>query len=182
MTTETDHKKIIFTGPVGAGKTTAIQTMSDTPIVSTNEGTSDMTKNRQAHTTVAMDYGQIKIGDKEKIHLYGTPGQERFSFMWDILTKGALGLILLLDNSRENPQQDLKFYTNSFKYFIAQGELVIGITRIDEEKSPTIQDYRQWLEEQSIDAPVFSVDAREKQDVSSLVQALLYSIDPGVTK
>lgn len=181
MATDTENKKIIFTGPVGAGKTTAIQAMSDIPIVSTNEGASDMTKSRKSHTTVAMDYGQIKIGEKEKIHLYGTPGQERFNFMWDILTKGALGLILLLDNSRDNPQQDLKFYTNSFKDFIHQGELVIGITRIDEEKNPSINDYRQWLDELSIDAPVFSVDARQRQDVSSLVQALLYSLDPGVT-
>ena len=180
MVTETEHKKIIFTGPVGAGKTTAIQSMSDIPIVSTNEGASDMTKDRKSHTTVAMDYGQIKIGKKEKIHLYGTPGQERFSFMWDILTKGALGLILLIDNSKENPMQDLKFYTTSFKDFINQGELVIGITRIDDDKNPSIKDYRQWLQEQSINAPVFSVDARERQDVSSLVQALLYSLDPGV--
>ncbi len=181
MATETQHKKIIFTGPVGAGKTTAIESMSDIPIVSTNEGASDMTKSRKSHTTVAMDYGQIKIGDKEKIHLYGTPGQERFSFMWDILTKGALGLILLLDNSRDNPQQDLKFYTQSFKEFINNGELVIGITRIDDVTAPSIYEYREWLDEMAIHAPVFSVDARERQDVSSLVQALLFSLDPGVT-
>jgi len=181
MSTETQHKKIIFTGPVGAGKTTAIQSMSDIPIISTNEEASDMTKQRKSQTTVAMDYGQIKIGNKEKIHLYGTPGQERFNFMWDILTKGALGLILLLDNSRDNPQQDLKFYTSSFKDFINQGELVVGITRIDDEKNPNINNYRDWLSELSIQAPVFSVDARERQDVSSLIQALLYTLDPGVS-
>ena len=140
------NKKIIFTGPVGAGKTTAIETMSDIPIVSTNEEASDMAKDRKPQTTVAMDYGRINIGTKEKIHLYGTPGQERFSFMWDILTKGALGLILLLDNSRENPQQDLKFYTNAFKDFIEKGDLIIGVTRMDEVETPTIQDYRMWLE------------------------------------
>ena len=181
MSTETQHKKIIFTGPVGAGKTTAIQSMSDIPIISTNEEASDMTKQRKSQTTVAMDYGQIKIGNKEKIHLYGTPGQERFNFMWDILTKGALGLILLLDNSRDNPQQDLKFYTGSLKDFINQGELVVGITRIDDEKNPNINNYRDWLSELSIQAPVFSVDARERQDVSSLIQALLYTLDPGVS-
>lgn len=174
------NKKIIFTGPVGAGKTTAIQTISDIPIVSTNEEASDMTKDRKPQTTVAMDYGRINIGNKEKIHLYGTPGQERFSFMWDILTKGALGLILLLDNSRDNPQQDLKFYTNAFKEFIDKGDLIIGITRMDEVSSPSIQNYRTWLEELSISAPVFTVDARESQDISSLVQALLYSLDPGI--
>ncbi len=174
------NKKIIFTGPVGAGKTTAIQTMSDIPIVSTNEEASDMTKDRKPQTTVAMDYGRINIGNKEKIHLYGTPGQERFSFMWDILTKGAMGLILLIDNSRENPQQDLKFYTHAFKDFIEKGDLIIGITRMDEVNNPNIDDYRKWLNELSISAPVFTVDARERQDVSALVQALLYSLDPGI--
>jgi hypothetical protein len=174
------NKKIIFTGPVGAGKTTAIQTMSDIPIVSTNEEASDMTKDRKPQTTVAMDYGRINIGNTEKIHLYGTPGQERFSFMWDILTNGALGLILLLDNTRDNPQQDLKFYLQSFKKFIQQGDVIIGVTRMDENKSPTINDYRKWLDQLSVAAPVFTVDARERQDVSVLVQALLYSLDPGV--
>ncbi len=176
----TSNKKIIFTGPVGAGKTTAIQTMSDIPIVSTNEEASDMTKDRKPQTTVAMDYGRINIGTKEKIHLYGTPGQERFSFMWEILTNGALGLILLLDNSRDNPQQDLKFYIQSFKKFIEQGDVIIGVTKMDEENSHTIKDYREWLEELSVVAPVFAVDARQRKDVSSLVQALLYSLDPGV--
>lgn len=174
------NKKIIFTGPVGAGKTTAIQSISDVPIVSTNEEATDMTADRKPQTTVAMDYGRINIGENEKIHLYGTPGQERFSFMWDILTKGALGLILLLDNSRDNPQQDLKFYTNAFKDFIEKGDLIIGVTRMDEVNSPSIIDYRTWLQELSISAPVFTVDARERQDVSSLVEALLYSLDPGV--
>jgi len=176
----TQHKKILFTGPVGAGKTTAIQAMSDVPIITTDEKATDMTKNRKSQTTVSMDYGYIKIGEKDKIHLYGTPGQERFDFMWDILKNGALGLILLIDNSRKNPQQDLKFYTKSFNDFIDNGELVIGITRMDEHTTPTINDYRGWLKELNISAPIFSIDAREKVDVSSLIQALLYTKDPGV--
>ena len=174
------NKKIIFTGPVGAGKTTAIETISDVPIISTNEEASDMTKERKPQTTVAMDYGRINIGKGKKIHLYGTPGHERFNFMWDILTEGALGLILLLDNSRKNPKQDLKFYTQSFKSFIDKRELVIGVTRVDEVKSPSIDDYRKWAEELNINSPIFTVDARNRPDVSSLLQALLYSIDPGV--
>ncbi len=174
------NKKIIFTGPVGSGKTTAIQTISDIPIVSTNEEASNMIKNRKPQTTVAMDYGCIKIDSKEIIHLYGTPGHERFSFMWDILTKGAVGLILLLDNSRDNPQQDLKFYIQSFSKSIQEGDLIIGVTSMDEHKTPSINDYRQWLDKLSVSAPVFTVDAREHKDVSLLVQALLYSLDPGI--
>ena len=176
----TQHKKILFAGPVGSGKTTAIQAMSDVPIIKTDEKATDMTKDRKGETTVSMDYGYINIGEKEKIHLYGTPGQERFDFMWDILKNGALGLILLIDNSRDNPQQDLKFYTKSFKDFIDEGVLDMVSSNIFNITNPNISDYRNWLKELNISAPIFSVDAREKVDISSLIQALLYTMDPGV--
>ncbi len=70
--------KIIFTGPVGAGKTTAISSLSDIPVLGTDEMASDMTVHRKQTTTVAMDYGLMKLDAGERIHLYGTPGQERF--------------------------------------------------------------------------------------------------------
>ena len=70
------NHKIIFTGPVGAGKTTAIASISDVPPIRTDESASDMTKNRKNTTTVAMDYGVMNLDGIERIHLYGTPGQE----------------------------------------------------------------------------------------------------------
>jgi small GTP-binding protein len=176
------NKKIIFTGPVGAGKTTAIRSISDIDIVATDQSASDMTKDRKRETTVAMDYGVIKIGEEEKVHLYGTPGQERFDFMWSILTKGGIGLILLLDNTRKEPFQDMKFYTNSFKDFIKEQQMVVGVTRMDERKIPNINQYREWLDELDFQAPVFEVDARSRQDVSLLIQSLLLSLDPGVVE
>ena len=176
MTKKIQHKKIVFTGPTGVGKTTAIQMISDVPVITTNEVVSNMAKDHQSQTTVSMDYGYINMGKKEKVHLYGTPGQERFDFMWDILKNGAFGLVLLIDHSRENPQQDLMFYTEYFKDFITSGELAIGITKIDDSNHSTINDYRQWLTELSIKAPLFSVDPRERADISSLIQALLYSM------
>ena len=97
------ENKIIFTGPVGVGKTTAIAALSDEPPVQTDASASDMTAVRKGYTTVAMDYGLIQLDENTKIHLYGTPGQERFDFMWDILSQGSMGLILLLDNTRGNP-------------------------------------------------------------------------------
>lgn len=172
--------KIIFAGPVGAGKTTAIRSISDIPIVSTDEDASDMTANRKPQTTVAMDYGLMKLDGNERVHLYGTPGQERFDFMWDILTEGGLGLILMLDNTRINPFQDMSFYVNAFREFIDQTQLVIGVTRMDERGEPDLNRYNAHLAELGYKAPVFEVDAREKRDVALLVQALLYSIDPGI--
>ncbi len=172
--------KIIFTGPVGAGKTTAITTISDAPPIKTDAAASDMTKNRKPSTTVAMDYGVMNLAGGEKIHLYGTPGQERFDFMWDILTVGGIGLILLLDNTRDYPFKDMKFFLDAFDKFINQTGVAIGVTQMDLNNKPSIDEYHAQLHSQGLKLPVFSVDAREKNDVSLLVQALLFSLDPGL--
>jgi uncharacterized protein len=172
--------KIIFTGPVGAGKTTAIASISDAPIIKTDAAASDMTKNRKAETTVAMDYGVMNLAGGEKIHLYGTPGQERFDFMWDILTLGGIGLILLLDNTRADPFKDMRFFLNAFSDFIAKTTVAIGVTQIDLSSKPSIEEYHIQLQALGFNIPVFSVDARVKNDVSLLVQALLYTLDPGL--
>ena len=170
--------KIIFTGPVGAGKTTAIHSISDIPPIKTDASASDMTKTRKSATTVAMDYGVMNLADGEKLHLYGTPGQERFDFMWNILTSGGIGLILLLDNTRADPFQDMNFFLDAFSGFIAETNVAIGVTQMDLSNRPTIGDYHHRLKEVGMNPPVFAVDARVKNDVSLLVQALLYSLDP----
>ena len=170
--------KIIFTGPVGAGKTTAIASISDIEPIRTDEHASDMTQKRKSNTTVAMDYGMIRLGPKEKVHLYGTPGQERFDFMWDILTKGGIGLVLLLDNTRPTPFEDMRFYIKAFKEFIESTRLVIGVTQMDARATPTIDEYVRQLAELDVSAPVFEVDARQRADVSTLIEALLLQIDP----
>jgi signal recognition particle receptor subunit beta len=172
--------KIIFAGPVGAGKTTAIGSISDVPIVTTDEAASDMTTDRKPNTTVAMDYGLMKLDGSDRVHLYGTPGQERFDFMWDILTEGGLGLVLLLDNTRGNPFNDMSFYVGAFREFIDQTRLVVGVTRMDEQREPGLDRYNAHLKTLGLKAPVFEVDARERRDVAILVQALLYSLDPGI--
>ncbi len=172
--------KIIFTGPVGAGKTTAISSISDAPPVKTDAAASDMTKSRKSSTTVAMDYGVMNLAGGEKVHLYGTPGQERFDFMWDILTTGGIGLILLLDNSRADPFQDMRFFLDAFGKFINDTAVAIGVTQMDISHKPTIKDYQQQLQLLGLKPPVFAVDAREHNDVSLLVQSLLYSLDPGL--
>lgn len=170
--------KIIFTGPVGAGKTTAITSLSDIPVVGTDESASDMTVHRKQTTTVALDYGLMKLDAGERIHLYGTPGQERFDFMWDILTKGGIGLVLLLDNTRADPFQDMRFFINSFEDFITRTNLAIGITRMDLDQTPSMADYHSELSQLGIKPPIFEVDARKRNDINQLVEAMLFSLDP----
>ncbi|MEW8384257.1 MAG: ATP/GTP-binding protein [Candidatus Thiodiazotropha taylori] len=171
--------KIIFTGPVGAGKTTAISVLSDIVPITTAEMASDMTKDLKQQTTVAMDYGLMRINESERVHLYGTPGQERFNFMWEVLTQGGLGLVLLIDNSRKEPFQDLYFFLDAFKSFIHRTAISIGITRMDEKSHPEIDDYHREITAMGWPVlPIMEVDAREKEDMSMLVQSLLYTIDP----
>lgn len=168
--------KIIFSGPVGSGKTTAIASISDKPPISTNEAASDMTAIRKSETTVAMDYGVLQLENGDVLHLYGTPGQQRFDFMWEILSSGGLGLVLLVDNRRENPFGDLAFYSKAFRKFIDETGVVIGVTGMDIKATPTLSQYQQELKKLGLHAPVFEVDARKKKDVSVMLEALLYSI------
>jgi len=172
------NHKIIFTGPVGAGKTTAISAISDIDVLKTDENAQDMTKKRKQTTTVALDYGLLKLGEDERIHLYGTPGQERFDFMWDILTNGGLGLVLLLDNSRPTPFKDMDFFLDAFRDFICDNKMVMGVTHMEHNEAPKIEAYHQQLHKRGIKAPVLEIDAREKNDIKTLIKALLYSLDP----
>jgi small GTP-binding protein len=89
--------KVVVTGPFNAGKTEFIRTISDIPIVTTERRISDDFKSVKDETTVAMDYGQVRL-DGDVFHLYGTPGQPRFDFMWDILAKEMHAFILLVDS------------------------------------------------------------------------------------
>mgnify|MGYP000535924206 CR=1 FL=1 len=171
--------KIIFTGPVGSGKTTAVGTLSDITPVKTDCMATDMTGLRKAETTVAMDYGRVNLSEGVAVHLYGTPGQERFDFMWEILVGGGIGLVLLIDNTRSDPFVDLRFFINAFGKFIAETGLAIGVSKTDLVPTPGIADYHRELSALGLKSvPVFEVDTRKRKDVSLLVEALLCSLEP----
>lgn len=165
--------KIIFTGPVGAGKTTAISAISDQPPVSTDVQCAGEERLIKDTTTVAMDYSYIQMDDGQKVHLYGTPGQTRFDFMWKILTDGGLGLVLLINNDHQQPVQQMDFYLDAFADFIEKTGVVIGITKTTTSDNTSIEDYQTRLFERGQVYPVFEVDGREPMDVKILIHALL---------
>lgn len=179
------NHKILFIGPVGAGKTTAIGALSDVPVVGTDQVASDMTRSRKEKTTVAFDYGIMNIGPQERVHLYGAPGQERFDFMWEILKKGVLGIVLMLDNSRPSPLDDLAFYLKWCADAVGNTvKIVIGVNFMTLDQTHDLESYYRYLLDEArvpkIKPPVFEIDARNKSDVAMLIQALLLTIDPGV--
>lgn len=169
--------KIVFTGTVGAGKTKAIEILSDIPVVSTDVDVTDEVKAIKDTTTVAMDYGEVSLDDQTTLALYGTPGQERFRYMWEILSKGALGIVIMVDNSREDPLRDLDMYLENFAKFIDQSCAVIAITHSDMSERPSIDEFYVHLSAKGLAYPVFQVDAREKDQILLLIDSMMAILD-----
>ena len=165
--------KIIFAGPVGAGKTTAIGSISEIPPVGTDVKCTDESANIKEKTTVAMDYSYITLEDGSRIHLYGTPGQDRFDFMWQTLSKDGIGLILLINRDHPDPLTQLDFYLNAFSEFIQDTGVVIGLTKSDINDKYDLNQFQEFLYQRQQVYPVFDVDARSADDIKILVHALL---------
>jgi small GTP-binding protein len=166
--------KVVITGPFAAGKTTLIRTISEITVLSTERGITDHTKARKNETTVAMDFGRVTIDRDLVLYLFGTPGQERFDFMWEILGEGMLGYVLLVDVNRADSLQEAVGILDAFRR-MARVPFVVALNRtegVDEVEEARI---RQAL---SIGptVPMVPCDATDKESVKSVLLALLYSV------
>ncbi|HEU4665421.1 MAG TPA: GTP-binding protein [Dokdonella sp.] len=173
--TEADGEefKIVFTGPMGAGKTTAIAALSEVEPVRTEVENSDRVAHAKASTTVGFDFGRITLSDGSVVRLYGTPGQPRYRFMWDILGRGAAGVIVLIDASAPGALVQLDLFVDAFMPHVVQGALVVGVGRTDSPGSPGTDAFAARLDARGIVAPVLSVDVRRQADVMMLVRTLV---------
>ena len=168
--------KLIIAGPVGAGKTAAIQVLSDKGVVTTDEVASDDTKLIKKTTTVAMDYGVMILDSGEQVRLYGTPGQRRFDFMWEILSENALGLILLLNAEEKDPVNDLDYYLDAFSPLIKSSVLVVGVTHAENMPWDLHETLSKRLMVRGVGANVMIVDARDREQMRRMVRSLIYMI------
>lgn len=164
--------KIIFSGPMGAGKTTAIAAISDEPPVSTDVVNTDRAAFDKELTTAGLDYGRISIDEETSVRLYGTPGQLRFRFMWDILGHNAAGVVILLDASQADALVQLDAFVEAFGAG-KRSPLVIGVGRCSEPGALTLDAFAQRLENHGLNLPLFGVDVRRREDVLLLVDTLL---------
>ena len=95
--------KVVVTGHFAAGKTTLISAISEIPVLATETSVSDDSAETKDHTTVTMDFGKLTVKDDDllaELYMFGTPGQDRFDFMWDVLAEGMDGYILMVDLAR----------------------------------------------------------------------------------
>src|SRR3954462_2136850 len=134
--------KIVVTGPFSAGKTTLIRTISEITVLSTEKDITDSTRSRKSETTVAMDFGRITIDRDLVLYLFGTPGQERFDFMWEILGEGMLGYVLLVDANRPDSLDEAVGILRAFRK-MAHVPFVVGLNRadgVDEDEEGRVRD------------------------------------------
>ncbi|MBL8297111.1 MAG: GTP-binding protein [Rhodanobacteraceae bacterium] len=170
--------KIVFTGPMGAGKTTAIAAISDEPPVSTDVVNTDRAVFDKALTTVGLDYGRIAIAAGQHVHLYGTPGQLRYRFLWGILGNNAAGVIVLIDASQADALVQLDAFVEAFGSG-KRAPVVVGVGRSDQAGALALDAFVQRLERHGLTLPVFGVDVRRRDDVLLLVDTLLCLLELG---
>lgn len=172
--------KIVFAGTMGAGKTSAIKALSSIDVLSTEALNTDTAAHDKMFTTVGIDYGELTLEDGTKVGLYGTPGQERFDFMWNVICKGALGTIILIDHTVQNPLDELDYYLDYFKSI--NQNIIIGITHTDIKSKHNTSIYRQWEDlHRNQRHAIFFVDARSKDDVLLLIEALIAKAEVSLT-
>lgn len=169
--------KLLFTGSMGAGKTTAIAAISEIAPVRTDVVNNDRALHDKATTTAALDYGEVTLAGGDKLRLYGTPGQARFDFMWKILSEGALGVVVLVDNSRSDPVADLREYLTAFRDTVADSRAVVGVGRREEFPTPGLDEFHAVNEELGLSTPILSVDVRRREDVLLLLDVLFTQIE-----
>ena len=169
--------KIVITGPFSAGKTTLIQTISEVAIVGTERDVTDETKSVKERTTVAMDFGRITFSNDLTLFLFGTPGQRRFEVMWEILSEGMIGFILLVHAGDERSIEEAAHILGTFRQY-ADVPYVVGVTHLDEVDTPEEETFAHVRD--VLDLPdtieVMSCDPREREDVKDLMLSILLGV------
>jgi small GTP-binding protein len=166
--------KMVVTGPFSAGKTEFIQTVSEIDVVSTEKRISTEAEKIKESTTVAMDFGRITVDENLVLYLFGTPGQKRFDFMWEILSEGMLGFIVMVDSTRPETFREARGILETFRAY-APTPYVVAANKQDHQDSWEIDDMRIALRlDRNI--KLLPCVAVEKESVKTVLLELLYSI------
>ncbi len=124
--------KLVVSGDVGAGKTTFVRAISEIEPITTDEAVTDAaTLLLKEYTTVAMDFGLLTVDEDLILRIYATPGQRRFSFMWDVLAENCFGLIFLADASRMDSVLETNDIISYFQQHYPEIPYIVCVTKLD---------------------------------------------------
>jgi uncharacterized protein len=169
--------KVVVTGPFAAGKTTLIDTISEIPVLATETLISDETQATKEHTTVTMDFGKLTVKDDDMIaelYMFGTPGQDRFNFMWDVLAEGMDGYILMADLSRGDTA--LHEAAEILKHFrgMSDAPFIVGANR--GASHPEALEKLGEILGLDADATIVPCEANEKESAKEVLLVLLLKV------
>jgi small GTP-binding protein len=166
--------KMVVTGPFNSGKTAFIQSVSEIDVVSTERKISSEEERIKETTTVAMDFGRITVDDDLVLYLFGTPGQKRFDFMWEILSEGMLGFVVMVDSARPETFREARGILQTFRAY-APTPYVVAANKQDVDDAWEVDDLRIALK---LDPNVKMLPcvAMDKETVKTVLLELLYSI------
>lgn len=168
-----EYKKLAVVGEVGAGKTQLISTLSEISTVKTEAKSSiDIGKE---YTTVGIDYGRISLADDVALGLYGMPGQERYSFLWEMVQGSLWGLLVL---SKFGDELNSDYYKTLLDFFSIQERglaCAVGVSHCDDASNEDVGSFftevNIILRELNVNAPVLKVDPRDIQSSMMLLHA-----------
>jgi small GTP-binding protein len=166
--------KMVVTGPFNAGKTAFIQAVSEIDVVATERKISSDVERVKETTTVAMDFGRITVDDDLVLYLFGTPGQKRFDFMWEILSEGMLGFIVMIDSTRPETFREARSILQTFRAY-APTPYVVAANKQDMPDAWSLDDMRLALRLEP-KVKLLPCVARKKDTVKTVLLELLYSI------
>ncbi len=166
--------KMVVTGPFSSGKTSFIGSVSEIPVVHTERKITDATRNVKEQTTVAMDFGRITIDKDLALYLFGTPGQKRFDFMWEILSEGMLGFVVLVDSARPETFREARRILDTFRSY-SNTPFVIAANKQDDEDAWPPEDLKIALGLDT-EVKVLPCVAHDKDSVRNILLELLYVI------
>ena len=166
--------KMVITGPFSAGKTEFIRSVSEIDVVSTERKISSEVEKIKETTTVAMDFGRITVDEDLVLYLFGTPGQKRFDFMWEILSEGMLGFIVMVDSCKPETFREARSILETFRAY-APTPYVVAANKQDMADAWDIEDMRHALRLDD-KTKLLPCIATRKDSVKSVLLELLYNI------
>ncbi len=165
--------KIVVTGPFDAGKSTFVRTISEITVLSTERPVTDA-RGGSEHTTVAMDFGRITVAPDLALYLFGTPGQDRFEFMWDIVAEGMLGFVLMVDASRADALSEARRIRAHFTE-LADVPYIVAVNKADGGDPSIVDEVRAALELPD-HVPVVVTDARDREQAKRTLLIFLRTV------